>query len=657
MALHPYSLTVLRRGVELESFPLTSHPYYPVGRLPPPQSLLSLAHPSISRHHAVLQHRDDGRLFVFDRGSAHGTKLNKRRIPPHEFVELHVGDLLAFGDSERFYVVEGPDELRLPERELRRKGPAPPPQRPVEAKEETAAVDGKEERKGEEEEFATWGMREEVGEAEEEVVDPSDASSALYHRLSQYLLGATPSLSSADIGALNDSQRAILQRVERRKLKASNMAEEVETLHGKERRQGSLTDGQQAQMERNERRIEGLQAEILDELEALKDSLSSRTSAAPAGRRRRADAEDAGDDSDDDEFFDRSLAQNKAGAAQLAGTAAVGAPVAVSAVSPLAALLPLSSLQTTAVVTAQLRRCEELRDALRVVLRDLSVADDAASAADSLDAFMGRVEAQRRAEKRENVKGELRRLQSHFEQLTTRLKETEAEERVQRLRRGEADTAAAAANDSSHSEAEQKANGETASSTAPASAASTPPTRASANRPEATEPQAQATGGVAEALARMRRTLPPAASSAASAHSAVKSAPIGPALRPCDASTASPAFSAQSTAAPPSSSSSLSELARRLDAARASTGAQSRGDSSVSSALKRRMEATALGGTAGEGDGGGLAVAKRRLLERDRGEATLDLASGVQSAFDMEWKPPVNQTGDGRTAHNARLGY
>ena len=48
-----------------------------------------MEHPSISRLHAVLQFRaSDGAAFLYDPGSAHGTVVNKKRIPAQQYVPL-----------------------------------------------------------------------------------------------------------------------------------------------------------------------------------------------------------------------------------------------------------------------------------------------------------------------------------------------------------------------------------------------------------------------------------------------------------------------------------------------------------------------------------------------------------------------------------------
>ena len=58
---------------------------------------IALQHPSVSRVHAAMQHRADGKVLVYDLGSTHGTSLNKQSVPPKTYTEVIKGDVLCFG--------------------------------------------------------------------------------------------------------------------------------------------------------------------------------------------------------------------------------------------------------------------------------------------------------------------------------------------------------------------------------------------------------------------------------------------------------------------------------------------------------------------------------------------------------------------------------
>lgn len=117
------TVDVIKSGVVVESLslPLVSGQSFVLcGRQAPPCDL-ELQHPSISRQHAALQFDAHGALFARDLGSTHGTFVNKKRLPANEFVRLHIGDVLAFGESTRLYALCGPQELLPPEHKPRRR--------------------------------------------------------------------------------------------------------------------------------------------------------------------------------------------------------------------------------------------------------------------------------------------------------------------------------------------------------------------------------------------------------------------------------------------------------------------------------------------------------------------------------------------------------
>ncbi|XP_041332791.1 kanadaptin [Pyrgilauda ruficollis] len=123
-----YGLEVLKGGVLLGSVRLEDSSWFLVGRLP--GCAVSLEHPSVSRHHAVLQYRgagcspdepsgaDAAGFYVYDLGSTHGTFLNKARVPPRTYCRVRVGHGLRFGGSSRLFLLQGPKEDQESESEL-----------------------------------------------------------------------------------------------------------------------------------------------------------------------------------------------------------------------------------------------------------------------------------------------------------------------------------------------------------------------------------------------------------------------------------------------------------------------------------------------------------------------------------------------------------
>ncbi|KAL7752046.1 hypothetical protein RI367_002575 [Sorochytrium milnesiophthora] len=78
---------------------------------------IPVEHPSCSKQHAVIQHRQLSRKneygeqvktnkpYVLDIDSTNGTFLNGERIEPSRYYELQIGDVVKFGESTREYVV------------------------------------------------------------------------------------------------------------------------------------------------------------------------------------------------------------------------------------------------------------------------------------------------------------------------------------------------------------------------------------------------------------------------------------------------------------------------------------------------------------------------------------------------------------------------
>ncbi|KAM6220608.1 kanadaptin [Rhynchocyon petersi] len=117
-ATAPYSLEILKGGTVLGCRSLAGTSRCLFGRLS--SCDVCLEHPSVSRYHAVLQHRvpapdgecdgQDPGFYLYDLGSTHGTFLNKTRVPPRTYCRVHVGHVLRFGGSTRLFILQGPEE-------------------------------------------------------------------------------------------------------------------------------------------------------------------------------------------------------------------------------------------------------------------------------------------------------------------------------------------------------------------------------------------------------------------------------------------------------------------------------------------------------------------------------------------------------------------
>ncbi|XP_062121643.1 kanadaptin [Drosophila sulfurigaster albostrigata] len=136
-----YKFEVLKSGQIIDEVKdLQQQAVWTFGRLP--ENDVFMAHPTISRYHAVLQYKPKASSqvpsdeeeeessenaakpeqpegwYIYDLGSTHGTFLNKQRVPPRVFIRIRVGHMLKLGNSTRVYILQGPSEDEEPESEL-----------------------------------------------------------------------------------------------------------------------------------------------------------------------------------------------------------------------------------------------------------------------------------------------------------------------------------------------------------------------------------------------------------------------------------------------------------------------------------------------------------------------------------------------------------
>ena len=180
---------------------------------------IELAHASISRDHAVLDQKD-GRVYLKDVGSAHGTRLNKTTVPRQRYVELRDGDVMSFGASQRLFIVHGPVVESEGQRPTRLTLDDDVEDEPVEV--------------------VTWGFDEDA--KEEEKLERSEKDVKFYEKL--------------------DAKQA----------KAGRIEEELKRFKAKP----DLTDGQQRALDDGERSLAKLHDDIADLEETIRRKIASR---------------------------------------------------------------------------------------------------------------------------------------------------------------------------------------------------------------------------------------------------------------------------------------------------------------------------------------------------------------------------------------------
>ncbi|KAM7280200.1 hypothetical protein ACFE04_007334 [Oxalis oulophora] len=294
--VHQFYLEVLKDGAIVEKLDVFEKGAYMFGRVDLCDFILE--HPTISRFHAVIQFKRRGDAYLYDLGSTHGTSINKKLVEKRVYVDLHVGDIIRFGQSTRMYIFQGPTELMPPETDLKTVKKVKMRQQWLDreaslkrARAEASLADG-----------ISWGLGE---DAIEEAEDDADEITWQTYK-----------------GLLTEKQ-------EKTREKISHMKKEIDAIRAKDIAQGGLTQGQQTQIARNEQRI----SQIMEELEnleetlndSIRESLGARTGRSTFGHRKKGAVEDEEDfSSDEDDFYDRTKKKSsipKAGENQSVETA------------------------------------------------------------------------------------------------------------------------------------------------------------------------------------------------------------------------------------------------------------------------------------------------------------------------------------------------
>jgi pSer/pThr/pTyr-binding forkhead associated (FHA) protein len=314
-AYDTFSLEIIKNGVVVDEIPLKDREYWVLGRQPDVVDI-QLDHESISRKHAVLNFRNDGKLMMKDFGSAQGSWINKQLCEKDKFYQLNVGDVLKFGCSSRIYVVKGPEVLQPEEVEsdelriLREK-----------AVERAATMKTM---KVKEKDGISWGMNFDDNEEDEEENhknsresneeednerfrrDPSKFSQDLkrsflpeYLRKDENYDRKYGDKFAADIREdefHSEKDKKVLENIRKKELKIQNMQQENKRIYLKESSQeDGLSQGQLNVIERNDKAVELLKEEIDQLVSSVRQKndirdLSSEKSGS--NKRRKGDEDD-----------------------------------------------------------------------------------------------------------------------------------------------------------------------------------------------------------------------------------------------------------------------------------------------------------------------------------------------------------------------------
>ena len=430
---HPFRLEVIKNGAVVESVDVANKAFVLIGRQEDVCDI-AMQHPSISRQHAVIQHRDSGEIFVYEMGSTHGTLLNKRRLPAKEHVEMSVGDVLRFGASSRVYCLLGPDNLR---KEVLRDNHTPAELQKLkydllQKKKQQMQERRKQEAAAAAEQLSDatcmWGDQEDAEDEDLEglsgVGGAGSAGGAAAGSLSSF--GNAQRVQSTwemekqmreDDKAkegMSEREKTLLEKINQKQSKLNNMTIENERISAKEI-EGDLSEGQRGQLARNEQNAAKVNDELqdlLEQMDELKRTQARQRGEAPPPSRSRRRKAGMGDDSDeDDEFFDRAAAKKKKAARGKGGKKPRGQQGNGKGKASLPEL------------RARKAEIEASRSVLQAELKKATVEEQEGGGAsssgklDPLDAFMADNKAAGKTERKQEVAAKLAALATELEEI------------------------------------------------------------------------------------------------------------------------------------------------------------------------------------------------------------------------------------------------
>lgn len=109
IAEEEYRFEVLKNGTIVDNIKLDKS-FIVFGRLP--SCDVPMEHPSLSRHHAVVQFcktptpEQEKGWYLYDLDSTHGTWINKNKVYPKKYYRIRVGHVLKFGGSSRLHILQ-----------------------------------------------------------------------------------------------------------------------------------------------------------------------------------------------------------------------------------------------------------------------------------------------------------------------------------------------------------------------------------------------------------------------------------------------------------------------------------------------------------------------------------------------------------------------
>jgi hypothetical protein len=280
--LHKFSLDVWREGVIIQNIDISSKEFYVIGRNAN-LSDISLENLTVSRAHCVIQHKDDGEIFLYDLDSVYGTFLNKSQIQKKTYTKLKVGDTFNIGKSSKMFILNGPQNLNDVENEKEDaaniselKEPALDHkeimQKRIEQIKQQHEIREEYKRSllGLNSDDIKWGQKDFDEDIMQQQRDEEEAILNKENRLYQEDYDGPFNLEELkERKDLNDKQRNMINKIENLLKGIKNVKEETIKIKKKEMDQGEITEGQKKRLQSNQVKLNDLD----EKLETLENNL------------------------------------------------------------------------------------------------------------------------------------------------------------------------------------------------------------------------------------------------------------------------------------------------------------------------------------------------------------------------------------------------
>jgi pSer/pThr/pTyr-binding forkhead associated (FHA) protein len=302
-----WTLTEIKGGVEVSRYNLHDRSTTVFGRALD-MVHIPIHHESASRQHARISFDSQGIPWLKDLQSTHGVTVNKHRLPAESIgrtesnthyrgsrgVIIYPRDMIQFGASTRFYMLEGPPEYergaiqaKLQQKKKQQQSPKEPAFESLTAETKQLEDDGVL--------LSAWG----ISMSDDNEIDDNDRDQTRDD------IGSSNKTLPMDL-QVPEKHLKSLQKLNALKYKLANL--ETEDL--RIRRKGELTEGQEKQLQRNAEREETLKKSIANLEETLYDKLYPNPE-EKARQNRQSTESTTNVDEEDDDFFDRTKIGHK----------------------------------------------------------------------------------------------------------------------------------------------------------------------------------------------------------------------------------------------------------------------------------------------------------------------------------------------------------